>query len=55
MLVVAPLMHGNAQWVMWNAFMMGGTAVLYTEHRYDPDASVAPDRRRGRGVGRPGR
>jgi fatty-acyl-CoA synthase len=38
MLVVAPLMHGNAQWVMWNAFMMGGTAVLYTDHRYDPDA-----------------
>ena len=30
MLVVAPLMHGNAQWVMWNAFMMAGTAVLYT-------------------------
>ena len=38
MLVVAPLMHGNAQWVMWNAFMMGGTAVLYTGHRYDPDS-----------------
>jgi 3-oxocholest-4-en-26-oate---CoA ligase len=38
MLVVAPLMHGNAQWVMWNAFMMAGTAVLYTGHRYDPDA-----------------
>ena len=37
MLVVAPLMHGNAQWVMWNAFMMAGTAVLYTSHRYDPD------------------
>jgi 3-oxocholest-4-en-26-oate---CoA ligase len=37
MLVMAPLMHGNAQWVMWNAFMMGATAVLYTEHRYDPD------------------
>ncbi|HUY67534.1 MAG TPA: acyl-CoA synthetase [Acidimicrobiales bacterium] len=37
MLVVGPLMHGNAQWVMWNAFMMGGTAVLYTEHFYDPD------------------
>jgi fatty-acyl-CoA synthase len=36
MLVVAPLMHGNAQWVMWNAFMMGATAVLYTDHRYDP-------------------
>jgi len=37
MLVVGPLMHGNAQWVMWNAFMMGGTAVLYTEHFYDSD------------------
>ena len=37
MLVVGPLMHGNAQWVMWNAFMMGGTAVFYTEHFYDPD------------------
>jgi 3-oxocholest-4-en-26-oate---CoA ligase len=37
MLVVGPLMHGNAQWVMWNAFMMAGTAVLYTEHHYDPD------------------
>ena len=37
MLVMAPLMHGNAQWVMWNAFMMGGTAVLFTDHRYDPD------------------
>jgi fatty-acyl-CoA synthase len=37
MLVMAPLMHGNAQWVMWNAFMMGATAVLYTEHRFDPD------------------
>ncbi|MGH9078530.1 MAG: acyl-CoA synthetase [Acidimicrobiales bacterium] len=37
LLVMAPLMHGNAQWVMWNGFMMGGTAVLYTEHRYDPD------------------
>ena len=37
MLVMAPLMHGNAQWVMWSAFMMGATAVLYTEHRYDPD------------------
>ena len=37
MLVVAPLMHGNAQWAMWNAFMMAGTAVLYVEHRFDPD------------------
>jgi fatty-acyl-CoA synthase len=23
---------------MWNAFMMAGSAVLYTDHRYDPDA-----------------
>jgi 3-oxocholest-4-en-26-oate---CoA ligase len=38
MLVAAPLMHGNAQWVMWNAFMMAATAVLYTGHRYDPDS-----------------
>ena len=37
MLVLAPLMHGNAQWAMWNAFMMAGTAVLYTERSYDPD------------------
>ncbi len=35
MLVAGPLMHGNAQWAMWNAFMMAGTAVLYTDHRYD--------------------
>ncbi len=38
MLAVAPLMHGNAQWVMWNAWMMGGTAILYTEHRYDAES-----------------
>jgi fatty-acyl-CoA synthase len=37
MLVVAPLMHGNAQWAMWSAFMMAGTAVLYTGHQFDPD------------------
>lgn len=37
MLVVGPLMHGNAQWAMWNAFMMGGTTVLYTGHRFDAD------------------
>jgi fatty-acyl-CoA synthase len=37
MLVVGPLMHGNAQWAMWNAFMMAGTAVLYIGHRFDPD------------------
>ncbi len=37
MLVVGPLMHGNAQWAMWNAFMMAGTTVLYTQHHFDPD------------------
>ena len=37
MLVVGPLMHGNAQWAMWNAFMMAGTTVLYTENQFDPD------------------
>jgi 3-oxocholest-4-en-26-oate---CoA ligase len=37
MLVVGPLMHGNAQWAMWNAFMMAGTTVLYTERHFDPD------------------
>ncbi len=37
MLVVGPLMHGNAQWAMWNALMMGGTTVLYTAHRFDAD------------------
>ncbi|MHB1518175.1 MAG: AMP-binding protein [Acidimicrobiales bacterium] len=38
MLAVAPLMHGNAQWMMWNAWMMGGTAVLYAERRYNADS-----------------
>jgi len=37
LLVAGPMMHGNAQWVAWNAFMMGGTAILYTSHRYDAD------------------
>jgi 3-oxocholest-4-en-26-oate---CoA ligase len=37
MLVVGPLMHGNAQWAMWNAFMMAGTTILYIGHRFDPD------------------
>jgi 3-oxocholest-4-en-26-oate---CoA ligase len=36
MLVVGPLMHGNAQWAMWNGFLMGSTVVLYVEQRFDP-------------------
>jgi acyl-CoA synthetase (AMP-forming)/AMP-acid ligase II len=37
MLVLAPMMHGNAQWVAWNGLMLGATLVLYTSHRYDAD------------------
>ncbi len=37
MLVVGPLMHGNAQWAMWNGLLMGGTVVLYTEHHFAPE------------------
>jgi 3-oxocholest-4-en-26-oate---CoA ligase len=38
LLIVGPMMHGNAQWALWNAFMMGGTAVVYTRHQFDADA-----------------
>jgi fatty-acyl-CoA synthase len=38
MLVVGPLMHGNAQWAMWSTFMMAGTAVLNVSARFDADA-----------------
>jgi fatty-acyl-CoA synthase len=37
MLVVGPLMHGNAQWAMWSTFMMAGTAVLNVSARFEPD------------------
>jgi acyl-CoA synthetase (AMP-forming)/AMP-acid ligase II len=37
MLVLGPMMHGNAQWVAWNCLMLGGTVVLYCSHRYDAD------------------
>src|SRR6202020_859043 len=36
-LALAPLMHGNAQWGMWNGLVMGGTAVIYTEPSFDAD------------------
>ena len=36
-LALAPLMHGNAQWAMWNALVMGGTTVIYTEPAFDAD------------------
>ena len=37
MLVIGPLMHGNAQWAMWNSFTVGGTTVLYTDHRFEAE------------------
>jgi acyl-CoA synthetase (AMP-forming)/AMP-acid ligase II len=37
-LALAPLMHGNAQWTMFNAFFGGGTLVLSTDRRFDPEA-----------------
>jgi len=36
-LALAPLMHGNAQWGMWNGLVLGGTAVIYTEPTFDAD------------------
>jgi 3-oxocholest-4-en-26-oate---CoA ligase len=38
MLVVGPLMHGNAQWAMWSTLLAAGTAVLNVDARFDPDA-----------------
>jgi 3-oxocholest-4-en-26-oate---CoA ligase len=37
-LALAPLMHGNAQWTMFNCFFGGGTLVLSTDRRFDPEA-----------------
>ena len=37
-LALAPLMHGNAQWTMFNTIFGGGTVVLSTDRRFDPDA-----------------
>ena len=37
MLVIGPLMHGNAQWAMWNSITVGGTTVLATDHRFEAD------------------
>ena len=35
--ITAPMMHGGGQWVAWITLSMGGTVVLWTGHRYDPD------------------
>jgi 3-oxocholest-4-en-26-oate---CoA ligase len=37
-LALAPLMHGNAQWTMFNTIFGGGTVVLSTDRRFDADA-----------------
>ncbi len=37
-LALAPLMHGNAQWTMFNTFFGGGTLVLSTDRHLDPEA-----------------
>jgi 3-oxocholest-4-en-26-oate---CoA ligase len=36
-LVTAPMMHGGGQWMSFIAFTTGGTVVLYTGHRFDPE------------------
>ena len=35
---LGPMMHGGGQWVMGNAFTMGGVFALYTGKRFDPHA-----------------
>ncbi|MSZ89380.1 MAG: AMP-binding protein [Actinobacteria bacterium] len=37
-LIIAPLMHGAAQWGMCNMLFAGAGVVLYTEHGLDPHA-----------------
>jgi fatty-acyl-CoA synthase len=36
-LALAPLMHGNAQWGMWNGLVLGGTTIIYTEPTFDAE------------------
>jgi acyl-CoA synthetase (AMP-forming)/AMP-acid ligase II len=38
-MALAPLMHGNAQWTMFNSIFGGGTVVVSTDRRFDPDAA----------------
>ena len=37
-LIVAPVMHGAAQWGLFNLLYVGGTCVLYSDHGFDPVA-----------------
>ena len=38
LMALGPMMHGGGQWVMGNAFTMGGVFVLTTGSRFDPHA-----------------
>jgi len=38
LMALGPMMHGGGQWVMGNAHVAGGTFVLYTGARFDPEA-----------------
>ena len=38
LMALGPMMHGGGQWVMGNAFTMGGAFVLYSGIRFDPHA-----------------
>lgn len=38
MMALGPMMHGGSQWLLGNAFTMGGTVVLYTRKGFDADA-----------------
>ncbi len=37
-MVIAPIMHGAAQWGMWITLLGGGKVVLYSERGFDPHA-----------------
>jgi len=39
-LPLCPLMHGSAQWVVWQTFLAGGTVVLSTDRRFEAAAAL---------------
>ena len=36
-IAIAPLMHGQAQWLVTSTLLGGGRVVVYTAHHFDPD------------------
>jgi 3-oxocholest-4-en-26-oate---CoA ligase len=38
LMALGPMMHGGSQWLLGNAFAMGGTVVLYTRKGFEADA-----------------